>query len=80
MAMLASKSQYVAPVGNSAPTPSSHYPSSSASHRHQPTSTGALHGTRFASPTESEFSESYDAPGSVRYGVQGFTMGPRDKC
>ncbi|EOD46418.1 ste ste11 protein kinase [Neofusicoccum parvum] len=64
--MLASKSQYVAPMGNSAPTPSSHYPSSSASHRHPATSNGAHHGTRFASPTESEFSESYDTPDSVR--------------
>lgn len=75
MAMLASKSQYVAPMGNSAPTPSSHYPSSSASHRHPATSNGAHHGTRFASPTESEFSESYDTPDSVRYGIQDAASG-----
>ncbi|OJD35955.1 ste ste11 protein kinase [Diplodia corticola] len=65
MAMLASKSQYVAPMGNSAPT-SSHYPPSSASHRHPHASATAHHGTRFASPTESEFSETYDAPDSVK--------------
>lgn len=70
MAMLASKSQYVAPTGNSAPTPSSHYPSSAASHRHPATSTAGHHGTRLASPTESEFSETFDAPGSVRYGIR----------
>lgn len=68
MAMLASKSQYVAPMGNSAPA-SSHYPPSSASHRHPHTSAAAHNGTRFASPTESEFSETFDAPGSVKYGT-----------
>ncbi|KAF9633838.1 hypothetical protein BFW01_g4732 [Lasiodiplodia theobromae] len=66
MAMLASKSQYVAPMGNSAPASSSHYPPSSASHRHPHTSAAAHNGTRFASPTESEFSETFDAPGSVK--------------
>lgn len=69
MAMLASKSQYVAPMGNSAPASSSHYPPSSASHRHPHASAAAHNGTRFASPTESEFSETFDAPGSVKYGT-----------
>ncbi|KAF2089839.1 MAP kinase-like protein [Saccharata proteae CBS 121410] len=66
MAMLASKSQYSAPTASSnGTTSSSHYPANVASHRNQPAASTTRHGA-YASPTESEFSESYDAPDSVR--------------
>lgn len=61
--MLASKSPYTPSLGG--PSGSSHYPSTVASYRVQATTSGGNHGF-FASPTESEFSESYDAPDSVR--------------
>ncbi|KAF2141373.1 uncharacterized protein K452DRAFT_228667 [Aplosporella prunicola CBS 121167] len=64
MAMLASKSQYVAPMANSGP-PSSHYPASVSSRRHQPPTSNPHH-TNFASPTESEFSDIHVGPDSVK--------------
>jgi mitogen-activated protein kinase kinase kinase len=68
MAMLASKSPYSAPaMGGSAPSqPPAQYNSSSSSYRTHATPARTEHAF-FASPTESEFSEIYDAPDSVRY-------------
>ncbi|KAK8165565.1 MAP kinase-like protein [Phyllosticta citrichinensis] len=64
--MLASKPQYVAPVGSSAPPSSSLYPPSTASRRPQPTPSSDHHTVRYTSPTESEFSESFETADSVR--------------
>ncbi|KAF2498121.1 Ste11-type MAPKK kinase [Lophium mytilinum] len=63
MAMLASKSPYPTPsLGGSA---SSQYPTTVSSYRVQAASRSDH--AFFASPTESEFSESYDTPDSVRH-------------
>lgn len=82
--MLASKSPYSAPaMGGSAPSqPPAQYNSSSSSYRTHATPARTEHAF-FASPTESEFSEIYDAPDSVRYAHhsvvarQGLTHLPR---
>lgn len=67
MAMLASKSPYPTPSlsGTSAQV-SAQYNASVSSYRTHASSTRSDH-TMFASPTESEFSEVYDAPDAVRY-------------
>ena len=65
MAMLASKSPYPAPaLGGSGQ--SSQYASNVSNYRVHATAARSDPGF-FASPTESEFSESYDTPDSVRY-------------
>ena len=76
--MLASKPAYPTAVGgspnhvvtaNPSSSSSSQYPSTttaSSTHRSQATSAGSSHGF-FASPTESEFSESYEVPETVKY-------------
>jgi mitogen-activated protein kinase kinase kinase len=68
MAMLASKSPYSAPaMGGGAPSqPTAQYNSNPSSYRTHATPARTEHAF-FASPTESEFSEIYDAPDSVRY-------------
>ncbi|KAI9818486.1 MAG: ATP binding [Pycnora praestabilis] len=64
MAMLASKSPYPAPLGLSSGQPlSTQYSTGGSAHR-GPTMISAIHNV--ASPTESEFSEVYDDPDSVR--------------
>lgn len=65
MAMLASKSPYPAPtLGGSGQ--SSQYASNLSNYRVHATAARSDHAF-FASPTESEFSESYDTPDSVRH-------------
>jgi hypothetical protein len=65
--MLASKPPYPTPsLGGSG---SSQYPASVATYRVQAASRSDH--AFFASPTESEFSEAYDTPDSVRYGGPG---------
>jgi|TARA_R110002003_G_scaffold9_41_gene777 mitogen-activated protein kinase kinase kinase len=67
MAMLASKSPYPTPsLGGSSSQASAQYNSSISSYRNHGASARADH-TMFASPTESEFSEIYDAPDAVRH-------------
>jgi mitogen-activated protein kinase kinase kinase len=69
MAMLASKSPYPTPsLGGSSSQASAQYNSSISSYRNHGPSARADH-SMFASPTESEFSEAYDAPDAVRYAV-----------
>ncbi|KAK4963743.1 hypothetical protein LTR28_004467, partial [Elasticomyces elasticus] len=66
MAMLASKSPYPAPLGAaSRETPSSALYQSNAGYRPAPSSAGSHH-PFFTSPTESEFSDSFDRPDAVR--------------
>lgn len=66
MAMLASKSPYpTASMGGAASQSSAQYNSSLASYRTHASNTRLDHSV-FASPTESEFSEIYDAPDAVR--------------
>jgi mitogen-activated protein kinase kinase kinase len=68
MAMLASKSPYpTASLGGSS-QPSAQYNSSVSSYRNHATAARQEHAF-FASPTESEFSEIYDAPDSIRYAL-----------
>jgi mitogen-activated protein kinase kinase kinase len=64
MAMLASKSPYPAPLGGTSSQPSAQYNSSVSSYRNLAAAPRTEH--FFASPTESEFSELYDAPDSIR--------------
>ncbi|KAI9826929.1 MAG: ATP binding [Thelocarpon impressellum] len=66
MAMVATKVPYVASrdTSNAQALPATLRPAGSSMHRAQPT-VGSGHGN-FASPTESEFSDVYDAPDSVR--------------
>jgi mitogen-activated protein kinase kinase kinase len=67
MAMLASKSPYPTPsLGGSSSQASAQYNSSISSYRNHGSSARTDH-TMFASPTESEFSEIYDAPDAVRH-------------
>ncbi|OAK98051.1 MAP kinase-like protein [Phaeosphaeriaceae sp. SRC1lsM3a] len=67
MAMLASKSPYPTPsLGGSSSQASAQYNSSISSYRNHASNTRSDH-TMFASPTESEFSEIYDAPDAVRH-------------
>jgi mitogen-activated protein kinase kinase kinase len=67
MAMLASKSPYPAPsLGSGSSQQSVQYNSSASGYRSHTTS-ARTEQAFFASPTESEFSEVYDAPDSVRY-------------
>lgn len=67
MAMLASKSPYPAPsLGGGATQASAQYNSSVAGYRNHTATTRADH-SMIASPTESEFSEIYDAPDAVRH-------------
>lgn len=67
MAMLASKSPYPPPsLGGSVPQSSTQFNSNMSNYRTHATAARTEH-TVFASPTESEFSEIYDAPDSVRY-------------
>ena len=69
MAMLASKSPYPAPLGvlssGHASSSNQQYPTSIATHK-VPAMATMQSGT-FASPTESEFSEAFEGPDSVRY-------------
>ena len=66
MAMLASKLPYPAPsMGGAGSQSSAQYTSSVSSYRSHPSGARLDH-SMFASPTESEFSESYDAPDSIR--------------
>lgn len=65
--MLASKAPYPTPsLGGTASQSSAPYSSTVASYRTHASNARADH-SMFASPTESEFSEIYDAPDSVRY-------------
>jgi mitogen-activated protein kinase kinase kinase len=65
--MLASKSPYPTPsLGGSSSQASAQYNSSISSYRAPGANARADH-SMFASPTESEFSEIYDAPDAVRY-------------
>ena len=65
--MLASKSPYPTPsLGGSSSQASAQYNSSISSYRNH-TSNARADQSMFASPTESEFSEIYDAPDAVRY-------------
>lgn len=66
MAMLAAKSPYPAPSLGGGPSPStSQYNAAMSSYRvHAPNVRADQ--TMFASPTESDFSEIYDAPDAVR--------------
>jgi mitogen-activated protein kinase kinase kinase len=67
MAMLASKSPYPTPsLGGSSSQASAQYNSSISNYRNHASNARADHSV-FASPTESEFSEIYDAPDAVRY-------------
>ncbi len=66
MAMLASKSPYPAPSMGGASQSSAQYSSNVASYRNHASNARADH-SMFASPTESEFSEIYDAPDAIRY-------------
>ncbi|KAF2796848.1 MAP kinase-like protein [Melanomma pulvis-pyrius CBS 109.77] len=68
MAMLASKSSYPTPSlgGGSASQSSAQYNGSMSGYRNHTTAARADHAF-FASPTESEFSEAYDAPDAVRH-------------
>jgi mitogen-activated protein kinase kinase kinase len=67
MAMLASKSPYPTPSlgGASSSQSSAQYNSSSTYRSHAPAA--RTEQAFFASPTESEFSELYDAPDAVKY-------------
>jgi mitogen-activated protein kinase kinase kinase len=65
--MLASKSPYPTPsLGGSSSQASAQYNSSISNYRSHASNARADH-SMFASPTESEFSETYDAPDAVRY-------------
>ncbi|KAH8730441.1 hypothetical protein GQ44DRAFT_768213 [Phaeosphaeriaceae sp. PMI808] len=65
--MLASKSPYPTPsLGGSSSQASAQYNSSISSYRNHGSNARAEHSV-FASPTESEFSEIYDAPDAVRH-------------
>ncbi|KAF2872918.1 hypothetical protein BDV95DRAFT_360524 [Massariosphaeria phaeospora] len=68
MALLASKSPYTAPSlgGASASQSTGQYSSSLSGYRNHTSSTRADH-SMFASPTESDFSDMYDAPDAVRH-------------
>jgi mitogen-activated protein kinase kinase kinase len=67
MAMLATKSPYPTPsLGGSSSQASAQYNSTISSYRNHASNARTDH-TMFASPTESEFSEIYDAPDAVRY-------------
>lgn len=66
MAMLASKSPYPAPaVSGAASQSSAQYNAALSNYRSHASNTRADQ-TMFASPTESEFSEIYDAPDAIR--------------
>ena len=66
MAVLASKAQYPSSMGmNAAQAPSLPQYSTGISNHRAPLTAGA-HNASYASPTESEFSESMDAADSVR--------------
>lgn len=78
MAMLASKSPYPTPsLGGSSSQASAQYNSSISSYRNH-ASTARTDHTMFASPTESEFSEIYDAPDAIRYACSLLRMFPID--
>ena len=65
MAMLASKPSYSTPsMGSSSQTPAP-YSAGTSTYRNQPSASRADHSV-YASPTESDFSEVYDAPDAVR--------------
>ncbi|KAF1977985.1 protein kinase byr2 [Bimuria novae-zelandiae CBS 107.79] len=67
MAMLASKASYSTPtLGSSTSQTSAQYSTSASSYRNQGSAPRAEH-SHYASPTESEFSEAYDAPDAVRH-------------
>jgi mitogen-activated protein kinase kinase kinase len=66
MAMLAAKSPYPAPsMSGSAAQSSAQYNAGLSSYRNHASNTRAEQ-SMFASPTESEFSEIYDAPDAIR--------------
>lgn len=66
MAMLASKPAYVPPsINSSSSQNTSQYNSSAQSYRTHDSASRA-DTSLFASPTESEFSEAYDAPDAIR--------------
>jgi mitogen-activated protein kinase kinase kinase len=66
MAMLASKSPYPTPsMGGGSSQSAAQYNSTLSSYRNHASNTRADH-TMFASPTESDFSEIYDAPDAIR--------------
>lgn len=68
MAMLASKSPYPAPsLGGGSSQPSTQYSGSSMSTYRSHATAARTEQPFFASPTESEFSELYDAPDSIRH-------------
>jgi len=65
MAMLASKPAYQTPSLSSSTQPSAQYNSSLSGYRTHG-ATSRTDTSLFASPTESEFSENYDAPDAIR--------------
>lgn len=66
--MVSSSRSYASPMGHSSQATSSHYNNSGSSHRAQGTTATITpsHEGVYTSPTESEFSEVYDGPDSVR--------------
>ncbi|KAF2745846.1 protein kinase byr2 [Sporormia fimetaria CBS 119925] len=66
MAMVASKSPYAAPLGAAPSQQSTQYTPNVVGYRTHATPARTEHAF-FASPTESDFSEAYDAPDSVRH-------------
>lgn len=64
--MLASKSPFPAPLGSSSNQSSSQYTTNMSGYRVQHATASSNHGY-YTSPTESEFSENFDTPDSVRY-------------
>ncbi len=66
MAMLASKAPYPSSMGMSSSQSTSAAQYSAGLSNHRTPVVGTTHSAPFASPTESEFSEAFDGPDSVR--------------
>jgi mitogen-activated protein kinase kinase kinase len=81
MAMLASKSPYPTPsLGGGPSQPTSQYTSNVNTYRNHPAN-ARTDQSMFVSPTESEFSEIYDAPDAVRYAAMSvMTRWVADHC
>ena len=70
MAMVARKASYPTPIGGSPGQPSSHYLANVSAYRSNTHRIDSGHGF-FTSPTESEFSETFEIPESVKYVLMG---------
>ena len=66
MAIVATKAPYPTPVSGSPGQPTTHYLTNLSAYRSNTQKAESNHGF-FSSPTESEFSESYEVPDSVKY-------------